>query len=174
MRWWFILGSLISGCPSGEIAVDPDPGPGSLIDHTLWLELSEADDPFASHRLEAVVCPEWARQIEGDIYEVETDDCNYVSLAQPSLRPLNEGDHVELVFWHLWLWAPMPAQGHVAIQIGDWIVADEQIEIPGPEESFNPVVTVPHDLPAGVPIVFHLHNHGVNSWRLLSIERAVH
>ena len=173
MRLFAVFGLMMSACPAVDMSSDLDPGPGSLIDHQLWVELSEADDPFASHRLESVVCPEWARQIEGDIYEVETDDCNYVSLAQPSLRPLNQGDQVELVFWHLWLWAPTPAVGHVAIQIGDWIVADEHIEIPGPEESFNPIVTVPSDLPAGVPIVFHLHNHGVNSWRLLSIERAV-
>ena len=176
MRSWVLIPILCASC-GGDEHPQPsptnDPGAGSLIDHQRWVELTAENDPFASHRHEAVICPEWSRQIEGELYEVETDDCNYVSLSQPSLRPLKRGDRVETVFWHLWLWAPQPAQAHVAITIGDWVIADELIDIPGPEQSFNPVLTVPEDMPQGTPIVFHLHNHGVNSWRLLSIDRLI-
>ena len=174
MRGWALIPILCAACGGSNLpqfAPNNDPGPGSLIDHRMWVELTADNDPFASHRHEAVVCTERSRQIEGDHYEVETDDCNYVSLSQPSLRPLRQGDRVETVFWHLWLWAPQPAQGQITITIGDWVIADELIDIPGPEASFNPVLTVPKDVPQGTPVIFHLRNHGVNSWRLLSIDR---
>jgi hypothetical protein len=64
------------------------------------------------------------------------------------------------------------AQAHVALTIGDWTVFEEHIEVPGAEGSYSPQVIVPHDIEIGAPITFHLHNHGSNSWRLLSIDRA--
>ena len=174
MRYWSVVAILCASCGGTDAhrwSSAGDRARSSLIDHRRWVELAAVDDPFVSHRSGAIVCPEYARQIEGDHYEVETDDCNYISLVQPSLRALQQGDRVESIFWHLWLWAPEPAQAHLSITIGDWVIADEVIDIPGPEQSFNPVLTVPYDLPQGTPIIFHLHNHGVNSWRLLSIDK---
>ena len=75
------------------------------------------------------------------------------------------------MLWHLWLWAPQVAEAHVAIQIGDWLF-EETVAIPGPEQSYNPSCMAPKDFLLGTPVVFHLHNHGVNSWRLLKIEVA--
>ncbi len=161
----------VSSGDAGHAGEDGN-GPGTLIDHLAWVELDADQDPFADHRPETVSCPEWSRQLEGDVFEVETDDCNYASLSQPSLRDLKAGERVDVIYWHLWLWAPEPAQAHVALTIGDWLVFENSIEIPGPEGSFSPQVTVPTDLPAGTPITFHLHNHGVNSWRLLSVDRV--
>jgi len=179
-RLFALAGSFcLFGCPNQLVGISDAgsdaaafSGPGSLIDHLAWEPLDADDDPFAEHRPETVICPEWAREIEGEVFEIETDDCNYASLSQPSLRDLRAGERVDVVYWHLWLWSPEPAQAHVALTIGDWTVFENHIEVPGPEGNYGPQATVPHDLPAGTPITFHLHNHGVNSWRLLSIDRV--
>jgi hypothetical protein len=170
------LALCLIGC-AAEQAQDSDAGsalngPGSLVDHLSWSPLEAAEDPFAEHRPESVVCPEWARELEGEVYEIQTDDCNYASLTQPSLLPLRAGERIDVVYWHLRLWAPEMAQAHVALTIGDWTVFEEHIEVPGAEGSYSPQVIVPHDIEIGAPITFHLHNHGSNSWRLLSIDRA--
>ena len=166
--------ALLIGCPEAEPTVDAgpvDPGPGALIVHTAWQPTQAADDPLASHRPDEVRCPDWARPIEPPVQEIATDDCNYASLAQPSLRPLFAGERVAVEYWHLQLWAEEPAEAHVALHIGDWLVFEDQIAVPGSEAFYSRGAVVPHDIPAGTPVVFHLHNHGQNSWRLLSVER---
>ena len=170
------LALCLAGCPAQPPA-DSDAGssldgPGSLIDHLSWTPVEVGDDPFAAHRPEIVNCPDWARQLEGDVFEIETDDCNYASLTQPILRPLRAGERVDMVYWRMWLWAPEVALAHVAVTISYWTLFEDHIEVPGPEGSYVTQITVPHDIQASTPITFHLHNHGVNSWRLLSIDRV--
>ena len=174
MSWRLVVVTALGACANTDHESPPanDAGYGSLIDHTRWVALDAEGDPFTAHRPEAVDCPDWSRQIEGALYEVETGDCNYASLSQTTLRPIRAGDRVDAVLWHLWLWAPQVAEAHVAIQIGDWLFFEETVAIPGPEQSYSPSGVAPKDFPLGTPVVFHLHNHGVNSWRLLSIEVA--
>ena len=128
-------------------------------------------DPLADHRPDEVRCPDWARPIEPPIQEIATDDCNYASLGQPSLRPLIAGERVVVEFWHLQLWSEEPAEAHVALFIGDWMVFEDHIAVPGDEAFYAPSAVVPVDMPTGTPVVFHLHNHGQNSWRLLRVDR---
>lgn len=144
----------------------------SLIDHEAWTVAADSADPFPEHRPPEVTCPEWSYGLEGEVFEVETDDCNYLSLTQPSLVDLKAGDHVKATLWHLELWAPNPATAHIAVQIGEDVVWEESIPVPGSEKMYEPVWIVPEDRPAGTPIHFHLHNHGTNSWRFLSLSAA--
>ena len=66
---------------------------GTAASSTTRLGALDAEgDPFTAHRPEAVDCPDWSRQIEGTLYEVETGDYNYASLSQTTLRPIRAGD----------------------------------------------------------------------------------
>ena len=109
--------------------------------------------------------------METDIFEVETDDCTYASFAQPTAQPLATGDRVTLELWHLQLWAPAATNGHIAVMIDDWLVWEQAPEIPGSAAHFAPSIVVPRNIPAGSRVVFHLHNHGSNSYRLHHIDR---
>ncbi len=171
----FLLACTSSACEGGESAADDrdNISPGislSLIDHNAWTVAEASDDPFAGHRPPNVSCPEWSYGLEDEIFEVETDDCNYLSLTQPSLVDLKAGDRVQATLWHLELWAPDPATAHVAVQIGPDLRWEENIPIPGSEHMYEPELIVLEDRPAGTPIHFHLHNHGTNSWRFLSLS----
>ena len=155
------------GCQTGP-AFEPESGV-SLIDHLAWELVSDRDDPFWDVVSEPVVCPEAAYGVEGSedasFYEVETADCNYHTVSQPSLVAIEPGDSVKATLWHLPLAALEPAQAKLFVAIGAETVLDENIEIPASEEVYAPEIIADFSAPAGTPIVFHVHNHGVNSWR---------
>jgi hypothetical protein len=44
------------------------------------------------------------------------------------------------------------------------------IPIPSDNNILTPQWQLPQGAEKGSPIVFHLHNHGVNTWNLLSIN----
>ena len=59
--------------------------------------------------------------------------------------------------------------GHLALSIADDILW--QIDIPIPSESrlFTEHIPVSRFYERGRPIAFHLHNHGLNHWRLVRL-----
>ena len=103
---------------------------------------------------------------------METDLCNYGSFSQPLLGPTSPGDRIEGVLWHLQLWAAEEAEAHFVVQIGDTILLEERIPVPS-EEAIYPIEwTASEALETGVPVRFHVHNHGTNSWRLGTLSRS--
>jgi hypothetical protein len=147
--------------------------PGALIDPELWEEASAAVDPFAD-RPAAVGCDAdgWGPD-EETIFEIDTDLCAYGTFTQPTLRRVGPGATVELLVWHLDLYAGDPAEAHVVVQIGDVVLLEERPAIPGPEEAWDLSIPWPEDADpaaAGTPAWFHVHNHGENAWRIGAIE----
>jgi hypothetical protein len=141
----------------------------ALIDHDLWRVAGAHEDPWASHRPGVLTCPDWGHGREGSTYEVNTGDCNYITLVQETKRRLCTGTSIEAVFWHLPLWAAEPTQGHVSITLGTTGLLDETLEIPGNGNSYTPRITLDRNLAAGTPIRLHIHNHGRNDWTLLEV-----
>lgn len=159
----------LAGCDDGADAQPPAwQGEVTLAPIDGWAPLTADDDPFADRPAE-VECPDYGAQTEDGIFEVETDVCRYGSFAQPLPVALRPGDVVEATVWHLQLWAPERAQGHVALQLGDRLLWEERPTIPGNEAVYLVEVPVEQDWPAGTPLVFHVHNHGANSWRVLDV-----
>jgi hypothetical protein len=114
-------------------------------------------------------CEPSGYRAEGDVLEVETDICSYATFSQPASSSIEAGEQLEFLIWHLTLWNESPAEAHVAIQIDDWLLWENRIEIPGAADVYSDTVTAPNDLER--PTVFiHLHNHGANSWRFANIE----
>ena len=142
----------------------------SLIAVQDWQLQSEADDTLASHRPASTDCPDNAWYEEDGAIEVETGYCNYLSLSQPSKAPINIGDEIHLVLWHGQLRFDEPEEAHVAISVGGVVVWEDLIEIPNAGGVYDITVPATFSAPAGEKVEYHLHNHGYNTWTLLTLE----
>jgi hypothetical protein len=144
-----------------------------LVDPDSWRQAEASDDPFVD-RPAVVECPSDAvtSEIFGGRFalDVQTGPCRYFTGLQASLRNVLPGDRVHVVLAHFELTAPDAAEAHFAIRIGDVTIVDERVQIPSAADVVDRYVAVDHKIPAGSPVVFHLHNHGANSWALLEIS----
>ena len=151
-------------------AIGTKPLVASLINAADWQTQSAAADTFAAHRPDSVSCPENAWHEEDGALEVETGYCNYLSLTQPSKAAINKGDNMHLVLWHGQLRFEQPAKAHVAVSIGGKRVWEDQIEIPNAAGIYDIVIPSTISASAGASVEYHLHNHGYNTWTLLTLE----
>ena len=142
-----------------------------LIALDAWEVVTADADPLADHRPEEVVCPSPAELLETGVMEIDTEFCNYFSVSQPLLEDVRPCERLQAVFTHEPLTNDEPAEAHVALLIGGELVWEEALRIPQPSNVLSPEWEVTEAIPAGTPIVVHLHNHGVNNYRLLSVRR---
>ena len=164
----------------GSIACNDDPQQAptctpntdltSLVDNTLWRQLSAAEDPHADHRPERIDCPDEQLALEGTVLEIDTGKCDYVSVTQALLIDVQPCDTIQAVLTHEALFDVTPATAHVAISMGGQVVFEQEPPIPSPSGLLTPTWQLPQGASAGDPVVFHLHNHGVNTWNLLSLN----
>ena len=56
------------------------------------------------------------------------------------------------------------------MRIGDEVLFEQHPEIPGEAELWDHEKELDLDHEAGDQVLFHLHNHGTNSWRLGLLE----
>ena len=125
---------------------------------------------MSAHRPEELACEEWAYRPEDGAFEVDTGVCNYLSVEQPSLAAIRQGDIVDIALWHQSLVAPS-GQAHLAILIGGDLIWEKTVDIPSYPAAYSPQIAALRAYPTGTPIVFHLHNHGSNNWQLLHLKR---
>ncbi len=161
-------------CQTGP-GFEPDLG-NSLIDHLSWELVPEEEDPFWGRVEKPVVCTDESYGAEGlaaaSFYEVETSNCNYHTVTQPSLVDIKVGDSIKATLWHLPLVALEAAKAKLFVSIAGRIALEEDIAIPSTEEVYFSETIADFDAPAGSPVIFHVHNHGLNSWRFhrLTVE----
>lgn len=179
------LAALLPGCGGGGSEADAGAGDESsppelegtlveLVRAPLWQQVAAADDPFADHRPATIECPlgvGWL--VEPGGLEVNTGACTYATFSQPSLAQVAPGAELSLYLFHFDLLAAEPATAHVAVQLGDRVVFEEEVAIPGKAAVYERDWVADFELPAGQPIYFHLHNHGQNTWTLAHIEVEV-
>lgn len=134
-------------------------------------ELRPAEsDPLNSHRPESVDCPAAAWGEEFGSFEVQTGVCNYGAFVQPLPQPIQAGDLVEITVWHDFLDAAEPATGHVAVWLGDQVIWEEEVAIPAQSSTLSASVAIDFEPAADAKLGLHLHNHGFNSWRFVSVD----
>ncbi len=155
---------------AGDASADADAAE-SLIDVEAFSQVEAGDDPLAEHRPDSVDCPSDAWGTEGLNREptltVSTGGCNYFAAGQPSRAAIAEGDRLRARVWHFELTASQGESAHVALAVGGEIVWEETVEIPSGSNLWAPEWTAEQAYPEGTPVVFHLHNHGSNSWNLI-------
>jgi hypothetical protein len=146
--------------PTHELPVD-------MVAPELWLAEPVAD-PMPEHQPTELDCA-LGFEDELGVFEIDTGLCNYGVFVQPSATDVAAGELIGLVLTHDDLVAPEPAQGHIAIAIGGRLVYEIYIPIPAPYGLVQAEWITDVAIPAGTPVALHLHNHGYNSWRLVSI-----
>jgi hypothetical protein len=142
----------------------------SLIDAADWQYQSAEVDAFSDHRPDSFNCPDNAWYEEDGALEVETGYCNYFSAAQPSKAAINKGDNIHLVLWHGQLRFEEPTEAHVAVSIAGKVIWEDWVEIPNAAGIYD--ITIPSTITAapGAAVEYHLHNHGYNTWTLLTLD----
>ena len=167
--------SAMTGTEVGSTAVvDPTGGPlEALALPMLWMPVAAEADPLVAHRPAEVVCTLGSWLLEPGGIEVNTQTCNYASFGQPSLVEVVPGARIVGSLYHFDLFAAEPATAHVALLIGEDLVWEQEIAIPGPANAFTIDVPASFAAPVGTPVNLHLHNHGQNTWTFgeLQVER---
>jgi hypothetical protein len=141
-----------------------------LVDPNAWMVTPAEADPLAGHRPFVVECPTTAHELEFGVLEVDTGQCNYLSMSQPLLRPIARGDPLRVTVWWQALVAEAPAEGHLALLVGDDLLWETHVSIPGAAELRQIDFVSPIAAEADSTLTFHLHNHGYNSWTLGGLE----
>jgi len=159
-----VLAAALAACGvADEVVVGP------IAIASAWVQRID-DDPFASHRPANVRCPPAGWRVEGSSIEVNTGECNYLSVEQPLLQDVPEGATIIVDLWHQVLHAPAAAVGHAALAIDGEVVWERAVPIPNVGAVWRDETTAPRRFDAGEAIIFHLHNHGANSWNLGAVH----
>lgn len=170
-----------AGSSTGPVVVPStglfDPTEGEfvpLVDPMAWTQVPEASlDPLAAHRPATVECPIGGWLFEPQGFEVNTLLCNYAMFTAPAQASVIAGSRVVATLYHFDLVAAEPAVAHVALLLGERVVWETEVAIPGKANAFDIDVTIDETVPAGTPVYFHLHNHGQNTWTLAALEVEV-
>lgn len=161
------LGS--SGCPD-----DPpeDPVPVKLATAEGWVRVTEpAMDVFAAERPPDAICDETGYLVDPVVqsFEVQTGLCDYLTVRQSTLEPLAPGDVVSIRAFHYELQAPSPGAGYLGFALDGRVEWEVHVPIPGEAGALDGEVVIDRALPAGTEMQLHVHNHGANTWELLSV-----
>ncbi len=156
--------------PSSETQGDEPAEPIDLFDPSAWLATPSELDPLADHRPDPVICPTAAYGLEFGVLEVDTGQCNYLSVSQPLAHAIAAGDRLRVTVWWQTLIADPPAEGHLALLVDEQLLWETHVAIPGKADLQQIEFNSPIAAEAGDSLTFHLHNHGYNSWTLGGLE----
>lgn len=137
-----------------------------LTDPTAWTHADDDDDPLPEHQPETRVCSPQPWHAVGRGIEADTGQCNYLSLTTALGHGFAKGDTIEIDVWWNALASVDPAQGHLALFVGGQPLWETHVDIPGPADSRSFEFTAAFDAAVGEDVLFHLHNHGFNTWTL--------
>ncbi len=170
-----MLGAVaLVACGSDRIAspISADaavPMNGNLLAIDRFTSPEPSVDREASHRAEA--CAFGGPRIEDDTLELETDDCLLFWTGIPLLGATRAGEALTLVTTHGALAARAPAEAHIRVDLDGETLVDRRLPIPSPDAVDIETVTPSRDHGTGARLTVHLHNHGANSWRVVSLTR---
>ena len=154
------------GCTGGES--DAPTGPFDLLDLEAWRLVEPDEDPWEPLRGERTRCEATDIEVEGPTLEISTAFCGHGTVAIPTTATLRAGDHATVLLYHATLTAPEPTEGVMVLRVGGADVAAEALELPLAAATY-PHDVVFDDVPVGEAL-FHVHNHGANSWRVAQVE----
>ncbi|MEQ8273141.1 MAG: hypothetical protein RMA76_11160 [Deltaproteobacteria bacterium] len=151
------------------------PEPVALIDHAAWVTGRVEVDPQGLHAPDPITCAAGTYHVDGlppfETFEVTTGDCNFLTASQRTLAPVEAGDALRLIVWHLDLDATLPGPAHAAISIDGDILWELNVDVPSDAALYDVRIDAPRAFTRDADIVFHVHNHGTNEWNIQTVER---
>lgn len=163
------LALVLSGCADAPAQRDHHPSPGSyqlLVSAGEWSEVPRETDPFVSESEQAPACVGPGFFVENEWVEVDTGLCTWVTLEARARFDVARGQWLRLVVSHYDLSASAPGEGVLRLQLGACDVWQKAVSIPNPAAVYDEELESPCAVEAGGTLVFHLHNHGQNTWQL--------
>jgi hypothetical protein len=94
-----------------------------------------------------------------------------VALVRTSSSEAPAGSEVRIRVWHEVLGADEPSRGYIGVAVQGEVGFEHEVQIPGPPGLIDGRFELPVDADLQTPVVFHLHNHGVNTWAIVGAER---
>jgi len=159
----------IEVAPDGVAAEIDTPVAVPLVNETLWVRVPDAEDPFFAARPAGLVCDPTGILIEAGTLEIKTGLCDWPTLEQPLLADVAASDTIEVIFFFGPLLAPEPGQALVEMRFGGELLWQKTFAIPSTGGFVIQNIIAPRAFAAGEQALFHLHNHGANTWNLASV-----
>lgn len=143
-----------------------------LVSGSAWSIADRSTDPYHPLRDERQVCgmTDFGEEYGG--VEISTARCDYLTLTQPISHDLSPGDLIEVVLWHSPLVSETPAEGLINLSLGAVDLWSHPLMIPQNAQSWTLSFEVDEPVAQGERLTFHVHNHGSNSYTLLSARRG--
>lgn len=157
----------------------PPPAPRvSIVDMFSWAISSPESDLWVSSAPVDGVCDETAIKGEttpdGDWFDVNTTDCDYVTVVQPLLAEIAEGTELHIGIYHFVLEsAEGPFKLGVAIGEPAEVVWEIEYEPNGDSGTIKESWAATRSYALGEPVYYHVSNHGSNNWSLTELSKSV-
>lgn len=164
---------LVTACAADEDPPEPRPT-RQLVDVMAWTHVVTDVPEFvppAGMRIDCVPVDGYGPYPFGGflVMEVNTGYCNWGTFEQPLLEDVAAGELVRPRLWHFELTSFEPAEGYAGVAIDGEVTWEYRVAIPSPSALAADGWITDVDIPAGTPVQFHVHNHGLNSWNLVEI-----
>ena len=157
-RYWVVITCLNGLACTAEPSID-------LVDPDGWKIVAPEDDPYFEERSEYETCNPLGITNEAGILEVQTDVCPFVTLWQPALADSKSPRVLTALTYHSALFSDPPGQGMMAIHVNEEKIWSVDVAIPGEADVYPEVFDEYPALSKGDRILFHVRNHGANSWK---------
>lgn len=172
--WLLACSALALGCEGPPPDDDQEPTTIPLVTAEAWQAAPPEADPVDTNPgPDAIMCLELDWQVELGGLEIETTRCNYAVLQQPLLADIDVGARLRVLVWWHSLISVEPTEGHLAVAVGDQVIWEERIDIPGPADVRQLELSSPIAATAGTIVTLHLHNHGANTWNVNELALRV-
>jgi hypothetical protein len=145
----------------------------TLVPLTGWSSVARDADPFiadASAPPPACVGPGFRLEPIDNWLEVDTGLCNWVTLTANAEAAVDEGQLLKLTVSHYNLEAGAPAEAHLFLTFGACEAWSKVIPIPSAAAVDVEQFAAPCALEANGTVLFHLDNHGQNTYQLQSLS----
>lgn len=167
--------------PGGDITSDAvdatdaevvQPQVYNLTTNPAWAEvLLDADPYYTANDPSPDICPDedWKVEItpEGQLMEINTSFCAWLTLAQPLLEDVPVGATLRLEVRHAEI-LDGDTDYKLAVTVGELPIWAESVEVFELANVFEFSVVATEAMTAGETVYFHLENHGANTWNFVS------
>lgn len=139
-----------------------------LINEASWTLVEHSRDPYWSD--DQNLCKQSDFGLEYGGLELSTQRCNHATFAQALLHSIKQGDSLFIELWHSSLVSQVESSGLIELSVQGAPLWSKALVIPSPAESWSLEFQSPIDASEGDEILFHVNNHGSNSYNLNALR----
>lgn len=165
---------LLGGCSSssGPVSAAPEPTYQTLVALDEWSPVSRDEDPFVVDASIAPACVGPGFYLEDQYHwvEIDTGVCNWVTLSGNARAAVVEGQMLELSVSHYDLEAAAPTEANLQLRLDGCDAWSKTIPIPSKAAVYKEQFASPCALPEHGRVLFHLNNHGQNTYQLQDLS----